>query len=156
MTSGRTPTFSPAFHKALGVLAGGALIFLLFPGAFAPPPPSDDERGAALYRTNFTPERGLGPLFIEQACSSCHLEPEVGGVGPGGLATALRVGRLTGAGFDPLIGRGGPFAQAHSVSELGVACDRSAGIPAAANVTSVRNAPSLYGTGLIEAIPEDA
>ncbi len=156
MTSGRSPRFSPPFIKALGALIGVALAFVLFPGIHAPPAPPDDGRGAALFRAQFTPEQGLGPLFNEQACSSCHLEPEVGGVGKGGLATVLRVGRLTDAGFDPMLGRGGPFARTHSVSELGVSCDRSAGIPAGANVTSVRNAPSLFGTGLVEAIPEAA
>ena len=156
MRSDRPPRFSPRFTKALGAVIGAALAFVLFLGPGAPAPPSDSERGAALFRASFTPERGLGPLFNEQACSSCHLEPEVGGVGSDGLATALRVGRLTDAGFDPMLGRGGPFARTHSVSELGVPCDRSAGIPAGANVTSVRNAPALFGTGLIEAIPEEA
>jgi hypothetical protein len=55
-----------------------------------------------------------------------------------------------------MIARGGPFARTHSVSELGVPCDRAAGIPAGANVTSVRNAPSLFGTGRIQAISEAA
>jgi CxxC motif-containing protein (DUF1111 family) len=67
----------------------------------------------------------------------------------------LRIGRLTDAGFDPMLGRGGPFAHAHTISELGVACDRPPGIPAGANVTSVRNAPPLFGGGLIDAIPDE-
>ncbi len=151
--SGRSRTFSPAFYKTLGAVVAIALAALVIPGLWKAPPPSD---GAALFRRDFTPGQGLGPLFNEQACSGCHLQPEVGGVGRGGLATVLRVGRLTEAGFDPMIGRGGPFARTHSVSELGVACDRAPGIPAGANVTSVRNAPSLFGTGLIEAIGEEA
>lgn len=112
----------------------------------------DAVRGAELFRTKFTPEQGLGPLFNERACSACHLEPTVGGVGRDGLATVLRIGRLTEAGFDA---RGRPEAHAHSVSELGVACDLTPGIPAGVNVTSVRNTPPLFGTGLIEAIPDE-
>jgi CxxC motif-containing protein (DUF1111 family) len=54
-----------------------------------------------------------------------------------------------------MVGRGGPFAHAHAISELGVACERTPGIPAGANVTSVRNAPPLFGSGLIDAIPDD-
>jgi CxxC motif-containing protein (DUF1111 family) len=110
--------------------------------------------GAELFSMEFTPEQGLGPLFNERACSSCHLEPRVGGVGRNGLKTVLRVGRLTATGFDPMVGRGGPFARAHSVSELGVRCDRTAGIPAGANVTSVRNTPPLFGLGVIDTIPD--
>ena len=53
-----------------------------------------------------------------------------------------------------MIGRGGPFARAHSIAELGYACDLTPGVPAGANVTSVRNAPALFGDGLIEAIPD--
>jgi len=79
----------------------------------------------------------------------------MGGMGPDGLGTAIRVGRLTPAGFDPMTGHGGPIARSHSVAETGLSCDLTPGIPAGANLTSVRNAPSLYGTGLIDAIPDD-
>lgn len=117
--------------------------------------PGDAVRGAELFRTEFTPEQGLGPLFNEQACSACHAEPAVGGVGPDGLATVLRVGRLTEAGFNTRFGKHRIEAHAHAISELGVACDRAAGIPAGANVTSVRNTPPLFGSGLIDAIPDE-
>ena len=111
--------------------------------------------GAELFAMEFTPEQGLGPLFNEQACATCHAEPTVGGMGPDGLATVLRVGRLTEAGFDPILGRDGRLeAHDHSISELGVACDRAPGIPAGANVTSVRNTPPLFGMGLIDSIPD--
>jgi CxxC motif-containing protein (DUF1111 family) len=67
----------------------------------------------------------------------------------------LRVGRLTDAGFNPMFGRHRIEAHDHAISELGVACDRAAGIPAGANVTSVRNTPPLFGSGLIDAIPDE-
>jgi CxxC motif-containing protein (DUF1111 family) len=111
-------------------------------------------RGATLFRAQFTVGQGLGPVFNERSCSACHALPAIGGVGRNGLATVLRVGRLTAAGFDAMVGHGGPVAHAHAVSELGVACGRTAGIPAGANVTSVRNTPPLFGTGLIDAIPD--
>jgi CxxC motif-containing protein (DUF1111 family) len=121
-----------------------------------PAPPAAAVRGAHLFRTKFTPEQGLGPLFNETACSGCHLEPKVGGVGRNGLKTVLRVGRLGDAGFASMVGRGGPFAHEHAISELSEDCDRAAGIPAGANVTSVRNTPPLFGAGLIDAIPAEA
>ena len=118
-------------------------------------PATSTERGRELFLAKFTPEQGLGPLFNDQSCAGCHLEPSLGGVGRDGLATVLRVGRLTRAGFDPMNGRGGPVAPEHAISELGADCDLQAGIPAGANVTSVRNTPSLFGSGLIDAIPDD-
>src|SRR5215475_9986639 len=59
-------------------------------------------RGGVLFVTPFRPEQGLGPLFNHYSCVGCHALPTVGGMGPAGLGTATRVGRLTGAGFDPL------------------------------------------------------
>ena len=112
-------------------------------------------RGAELFRTDFTPDEGLGPLFNEPSCSTCHAMPEVGGMGQDGLATVLRVGRLTDAGFTPMFRNHRIEAHAHAISELGVECDREPGIPAGANVTSVRNTPPLFGAGLIDAIPDD-
>ena len=147
---------STAFYVRVLLVAACALflvVWVVTSGDPASPPLA--QRGGELFRTEFTPEEGLGPLFNERACSACHAFPAVGGVGRRGLATVLRVGQLTDAGFDALIGRGGPFARAHSISELGVACDRSAGIPAGVNVTSVRNTPSLFGSGLIDAISDE-
>lgn len=116
--------------------------------------PSASARGAELFRTRFTPQQGLGPLFNDRSCAGCHLEPRVGGTGRHGLATVVRIGQLTKGGLF-VVGRRGPVAPQHSVSELGVACDRQAGIPAGVNVTSVRNAPALFGDGLIDAISDD-
>jgi CxxC motif-containing protein (DUF1111 family) len=115
-------------------------------------PASTADRGRALFTATFTPGQGLGPLFNKQSCAGCHVEPRVGGVGRHGLATVVRVGRLTHGAF--VVGQRGPVAPAHAISELGVACDRQAGIPAGVNVTSVRNAPPLFGSGLIDEIPD--
>jgi CxxC motif-containing protein (DUF1111 family) len=109
--------------------------------------PSTD-RGRQLFSTAFGEDEGLGPLFNERSCAGCHAFPEAGGVGRDGLATVLRVGRLTDAGFDAMLEHGGPFAHTDAV------CGREAGIPAGATVTSVRNAPSLFGDGLLAAIPD--
>jgi CxxC motif-containing protein (DUF1111 family) len=112
-------------------------------------------QGARLFARQFTPEQGLGPLYNERSCMQCHRSPTAGGMGQDGLATVLRVGRFDGASFDPLAGRGGPVARKHTIAELGVSCDMAAGPPAAANLISVRNAPTLYGLGLIDAIPDE-
>lgn len=114
----------------------------------------DPNRGAQLFATVYTPTQGLGPLFNETSCVGCHNTPSPGGTGPDGLSTVLRVGKLSSSGFDPLIGRGGPVARAHSIAELGASCPLAPGVPAGANVTSVRNAPQLFGDGAMDAIPD--
>jgi CxxC motif-containing protein (DUF1111 family) len=75
-------------------------------------------------------------------------------MGKGTIGTALRIGRLGDGRFDPLDGHGGPVARARSVEEYGYSCPVVAGIPPEANVTSVRNAPALFGLGLIDTIPD--
>jgi CxxC motif-containing protein (DUF1111 family) len=109
-----------------------------------------------LFRTDFTPEQGLGPLFNSRACIGCHSSPVVGGMGAEGLGVVRRVGRLEAGEVDSLIGRGGPTAREHSVAELGYGCALSVGLPPDANVVSLRNAPSLFGVGSIDSIPDAA
>lgn len=113
-----------------------------------------EARGAVFFITKFTPQQGLGPLFNRTSCVGCHIAPTVGGMGLDGLGTATRFGRLTATGVSPLGVPGAPIARTHSVAEEGFECDLEPGIPANANVTSVRNAPDLHGTGLINAIPD--
>jgi CxxC motif-containing protein (DUF1111 family) len=77
-------------------------------------------------------------------------------MGPEGIGVAIRVGRIVEGRFDALAGEGGPVARSHSISELGQACDLLPGIPRGATISSVRNAPPLFGLGLIEGIPDAA
>jgi len=75
----------------------------------------------------------------------------VGGMGLTPGQTAQFVGRLLPNGkFDPLVNRGGPVARMHSIAELGVRCGLPTGIPAEANVDSLRNAMTLRGDGLLD------
>lgn len=145
---------------ALVVLLATAASTRVSPTPRHEPAPSNDPaglvgRGEVLFATRFTPGQGLGPLFNDTSCIGCHAIPVTGGMGPEGLGIATRVGRLTPAGFDPMIGRGGPVARARSVTEKSLPCDFAPGIPEGVNVTSVRNAPDLRGTGLIDEIPDE-
>jgi mono/diheme cytochrome c family protein len=97
---------------------------------------------------------GLGPSFNGRSCADCHISPVAGGMGADGLATVLRVGKLDRRGYDPLLGRGGPVARMHTVAELGISCGVLPGIPPGANLISVRNAPALFGMGLVDEIPD--
>jgi hypothetical protein len=113
-------------------------------------------QGAKLFRTDFSPEQGLGPLFNRRSCVQCHISPTAGGMGWNGVALVQRVGRLNGEQFDPLLASGGPVARERSVADFGIACDLTPGPPIGANLISVRNAPPLYGLGLIDLIPDEA
>jgi CxxC motif-containing protein (DUF1111 family) len=143
---------------SVSAAAGLALLgrtLLGFDQQFAQTANDPAPRGAAIFATPLTPETGLGPLYNGRACIDCHASPAPGGMGKDGLSTVLRVGQLTDGGFNPLVAQGGPVARAHSVSELGTSCDLLPGIPPEANVTSVRNAPGLFGDGLIDTIPDE-
>ena len=109
--------------------------------------------GTFLFALNVTPDQGLGPLFNGQSCVECHSSPIPGGMGVLPGKDVRRVARLRDDGsFDTLQGRGGPVARMHSIAEMGVDCDIAAGIPAEAEVTSLRNPMSLRGAGLVDTI----
>jgi hypothetical protein len=113
------------------------------------------ERGAKLFQAKFGPQQGLGPLYNGLSCLECHQNPTAGGMGANGLAVVHRVGRFDGGFFDPMIGLGGPVARSNSIAALGLPCDLTPGPPPSANLISVRNAPPLYGLGLIQSIPDE-
>jgi mono/diheme cytochrome c family protein len=114
------------------------------------------QRGAVLFATAFTAEQGLGPLYNETSCGTCHAAPRLGGMAPDGLGLAMRVGAKSGDDYDPLERDGGPIARRHLIAGLSAECGLTAGIPAAANVISLRNAPALFGAGLIDQISDAA
>ena len=110
------------------------------------------ERGRGVFQAEFTPETGLGPLFNNTACSQCHEDPAIGGIGEEveRQATAFRA-----PACDDLATHGGPVIQdsvtpaLHAV--LGI--ERES-VPAAATDSAVRTTPSLLGFGLLEAVPD--
>jgi mono/diheme cytochrome c family protein len=135
---------------------GGLIEVPAFRGGRAADAAPPARRGAPLFRTAFTVEEGLGPLYNARSCSACHGFPALGGAGPAGLGLAMRIGRFDSGAYDPLLGQGGPIARRHAIGELGAPCRLAAGLPPRANLVSLRNAPSLFGAGLIDAIPETA
>jgi hypothetical protein len=139
------------------VLGLGMLGLLSTPWIASAPEPSASltTHGARLFQTEFTPEQGLGPLFNARSCVACHNEPTAGGAGQGTVGVVARVARVSDDGVDLLVGHGGPFARVHSVAELGHPCSIAPGIPADANLVSLRNASALFGLGMIDTIPDD-
>src|SRR5262245_4814106 len=102
--------------------------------------------GRGDFQHQFTVPQGLGPIFNQSACSSCHNNP----IGGPGSIEVFRFGFYdTETGFDPLASLGGSLLQAQAIN---VACQEV--IPPQANVTANRVTPSTMGIGLVEAIAD--
>ncbi|HKG91225.1 MAG TPA: di-heme oxidoredictase family protein [Gemmatimonadaceae bacterium] len=98
-------------------------------------------RGDAEFGRRFAPSEGLGPIFNNVSCLSCH-----SGDGRGRLDNALqRIGSADDAFLNAL---GGPQIQDKAIP--GAEFERApAGIP-----VSTRLPPPVFGVGLMEAIPD--
>ena len=100
-------------------------------------------RGDAEFERGFAPNTGLGPIFNNVSCATCH-----SGDGRGVLRNALfRIGSDV---DDFQSALGGPQIQDKAIP--GAEAER---VPTGIAV-SVRLPPPVFGTGLIEAIPEAA
>jgi CxxC motif-containing protein (DUF1111 family) len=95
----------------------------------------------------FTPETGLGPVFNQPSCESCHP-----GEGRGHPSTNLRrFGKATPGGFDYMRDRGGPQLQDRSIP--GYPAEQ---LPPDITGLSERGGPIVVGLGFVEAIPDQA
>ena len=102
--------------------------------------------GLDAYQFNLTPELGLGPVFNQTSCASCHNNP-VGGPGSQFVTHFGQLGKK--GGFQSLDHLGGSLLQAQSIND-----DCIEVIPEAANVTTLRVTPGVLAYGLVEAIPD--
>jgi len=93
----------------------------------------------------FTPQTGLGPIFNQTSCESCH--PGEGRAHPS--TNLRRFGKMTATGFDYMIDRGGPQLQDRSIP--GYPAEK---LPADITGLSERGGPIVVGLGFIEAIPD--
>jgi CxxC motif-containing protein (DUF1111 family) len=114
------------------------------------------EAGAALFSKVHSPEDGLGPVFNGRSCVECHSLPAPGGADKTRSHLITRIGRESGGAYDDLIDLGGPALSRHSVASLLPGCgldgDKK---PRAATTISERQPPSLFGLGLVAAIPDE-
>lgn len=108
--------------------------------------------GHSLFNKPFTADEGLGPLFNQDRCSSCHDLPVVGGTG---VEIVTKATRFTPPDVcDFLIEEGGDNVQERSTPAM-----RALGInreltPPSATAQAIVSPPSLFGLGLVELIPE--
>ena len=105
------------------------------------------ESGKISFNEDLTVEGGLGPIFNQTSCGSCHNNP----VGGAGNQTVTRFGYIgKKGGFDPLSELGGSLLQAEAISD-----ECAEFVPQEANVTSFRVTNSALAFGLVEAISDD-
>ena len=101
-------------------------------------------------------EEGLGPVFNEASCATCHTGP-VGGTN-GRVET--RFGRRLFGRFDPLTELGGSLLQDHAIGLVENGGGRFTFapevVPAEANVTAGRITTQLFGLGLVDPVPDAA
>ena len=96
--------------------------------------------GDAQFGQPFSPGTGLGPIFNNVSCASCH-----SGDGRGRVENALT---RFGIGTDPAESLGGP-----QIQDRAIAGAEREYLPAGV-VVSVRLPPPVFGVGLVEAIPD--
>lgn len=125
----------------------------------APLPGLTDEQllrfrqGRALFDRAFTPEEGLGPIFNQARCVSCHDLPESGGHGAEPVTKVSHYDPDTGC--DPLTRLGGGLLQESVVPAMREAGLRAERTPVEANGVTLMFPPQLFGLGLVEAVAEE-
>lgn len=131
------------------------------PDATAPPGrilplASEAERGRfllgrAVFDRLTTEDEGLGPLYNGTRCSSCHDTPVSGGSGPPLVRKATR---WADDRCDLLESVGGDNIQQLATAALTAQGITGEVIPPEATDSGLAAGPSLFGLGLVEAIPD--
>ena len=101
----------------------------------------------------YTPAEGLGPLFNETRCANCHDLPTPGGTG---VELVTKANRFANNVCDPLTAAGGDNVQHHSTALLARARINGEHVPDGATAVTILVPPTLYGLGLLEAVPDSA
>jgi CxxC motif-containing protein (DUF1111 family) len=105
------------------------------------------ELGKIAFNQNLSVEGGLGPIFNQTSCGSCHNNP----IGGAGSQTVTRFGFIgKKGGFDPLTALGGSLRQSEAIND-----DCAEIVPPEANVTTLRVTNSALAFGLVEAISDE-
>lgn len=104
------------------------------------------DRGDAAFEAVFRPAQGLGPVYIRQACASCH---EDDAKGPGVVTKMVLVGA---DGLTPLEDQSA-LAYGHTVRPLSAGDATPVEPPEVASLKlSHRVGPAVFGRGYLEAI----
>src|SRR5256884_3040990 len=110
-------------------------------------------RGRLVFRREFTPETGLGPLFNSTSCAECHEAPLVGGRGDEIEVHASAYDPASDA-CDDLARQGGPVIQQHATPALQAALGITQEPFPAGATRAFRATPTVFGRGLLDAVPD--
>lgn len=110
--------------------------------------------GLVPFTKKWDPQQGLGPVYTQLACSSCHLAPAFGGNSPN---KQTFFGTFDSNGiFDPLTSQGGIQLQNQTVSRFKPNCVLSGEVvPSNATVIAKHLSPQLYGLGLVDNVSDN-
>ncbi|MCX6182122.1 MAG: thiol oxidoreductase, partial [Bacteroidetes bacterium] len=101
--------------------------------------------GDAAFAKIFTAAEGLGPIFVQNSCSNCHV-----GNGKGHPSTVVtRFAYVNGSSVDYLHDKGGPQLQPFAIENY-----LAEEFPSQANVFTKRLAPAIMGLGYIAALSD--
>lgn len=118
------------------------------------------EQGRDTWNHEFTPAEGLGPVYNERSCQTCHggIGGLLGGPDPNGVGSEFNVthfGMDQDGWYNPLRAQGGPVIQHRDIQDEVPGCPISGEtLPPNADVTSTRHTPAVWGFGLLDAIPD--
>ncbi len=105
-------------------------------------------RGRRIFDRDVAIAKGLGPGFNGDSCRACHFEPTIGGAGPAGVDVTRQgiIDEQTGSFFTPA---GGTM-----LHRLMTDVHKRPAQDPDANVFELRQAPPLYGLGLVDRIAD--
>ncbi len=109
--------------------------------------------GQGVFQEVEGPEDGLGPVFNEASCATCHIDGAVGG---GSARVETRFGTVTNGAFDPLAAEGGSLMQDHAIGLANGVTFVPEVVPADATIVAGRRTTPLFGLGLVDAVPDRA
>jgi len=99
-------------------------------------------------------DEGLGPVFNEASCVTCHDNPVGGTTG----RKETRFGTTVTGAFDPMSELGGSLIQDRGIGFVTSGGDFTfvgEAVPATATVTAGRITTQLFGLGLVDAVPDE-
>jgi CxxC motif-containing protein (DUF1111 family) len=99
-------------------------------------------------------DEGLGPVFNEASCATCHNGPVGGTTG----RKETRFGRIVNGVFDPMTEFGGSLIQDRGIGLVSSSGDFTfvgEAAPSTATVTAGRITTQLFGLGLVDAVPDE-
>ena len=153
----------------LGLLALDGSLFGQAPPPPPPPPPAGSlgnafprlspadqarwQAGLNAFVRPATVAGGLGPVFNENSCLTCHGGP--GGVaGSSGPRLVTRFGRYFNGIYDPMVAFGGPTLQDRGIGKFNGVNFVGEVVPAQATLNIKHRTTPLFGLGLVDAVAD--